>query len=75
MDERFLEMAEANLAKNVEANVKARSAQAISDTNLSPHEYITHECDDCGVALPEFRKQKGLIRCVPCQEQIERRKK
>lgn len=74
MDEKFLALAEANIQKAVEAKVATAASKAIPNTNLLPSEYVSEDCENCGIDLPEFRKQKGLIRCVPCQTIFEKKR-
>lgn len=74
MDEKFLALAEASIQKAVDANVAKAASKAIPNTNLRPSEYVSEDCDDCGIELPEFRKQKGLTCCVPCQTLFEKKR-
>lgn len=73
MDEIFVahaaEMEEAERA----SSIRLASSKAFPDKLLNPDQYIALDCVDCDLEIPEFRKQRGCIRCVYCQERVEKR--
>jgi hypothetical protein len=73
--ERFIELAEENVLRSTEAQVKRVQSQAFSETLLHPGQYRTLQCEDCGEDLHEFRMQRGLLRCVDCQNTRDQRGK
>lgn len=72
MDENYIEVAEALENAERNAGIHAASKKALPDKLLEPSEYKTLECIDCGDNLPEFRMQRGCVRCVICQGRLER---
>lgn len=69
MDERFIENSEAVIAAELESKVGLCSRKAFQLVS----EFVREDCGDCGAALIEFRKQRGLLRCMECQSAVERR--
>ena len=74
MEERFLEIAGALTDALNDAGVASVSKKAMRADILSPHEFIRHDCEDCEEDLPMFRMQKGLLKCVQCQQKAEKKR-
>ena len=56
-------------AKEAEIRQKLKPEQVQNDDGTWPHEF----CVECGDDLPLGRIELGRIRCVVCQEKIERK--
>jgi RNA polymerase-binding transcription factor DksA len=52
-----------------EATYRVRPQQVQNLDGTWPHP----DCDDCGNEIPMARLQMGRIRCVYCQERLEKR--
>lgn len=75
MEERFMEVAD-ELTEMVRANaIGQASKKALPSTLLLPEQYLSSECSECGDELPEFRMQRGCLKCVSCQTAQEKREK
>jgi len=70
MDEKFLEMAEAREQQLRDIGLKNAAAQMAPQTH--PDFDGTH-CIDCEAEIPPGRLALGRIRCVDCQEHMEKR--
>lgn len=66
MDERFIELSE---------QVQAEALQRAIDSRVRYQGVSALECDDCGEAIPEARRQTvpGCRLCVECQGLAEAR--
>ena len=74
MDEIFFEHAEALEAAEREGAIALARKKAFPDKLLTPAQYTSFDCQDCGEELTEFRMQRGCIRCVLCQTRFEKYK-
>jgi RNA polymerase-binding transcription factor DksA len=68
MDERVLEIAEA-LTNALVDNSVAQICATVKKRDPS----FDGLCDDCTEAIPEARLETGAIRCIECQEVLEKR--
>lgn len=71
MEEAFIAAAELAQAQQTDSGIEKARKQAISSDDLAPHEFVRYDCEDCGGDLPLFRMQKGLKKCVSCQNRLE----
>jgi phage/conjugal plasmid C-4 type zinc finger TraR family protein len=63
-----------DVQEQIDATVE--SAVQLAKSRLPDGKSLTH-CEECGVAIPEERRQAlpGVRLCVPCQAEIERGQK
>jgi hypothetical protein len=73
MDEIFIETSEAVIAAELASKISSCSKLAFSDSVRTPEQYLRTDCEECGNDLPEFRMQRGLLKCYECQSALERR--
>lgn len=66
-----------------EADIAQRNQELLERRNLEAHlssmpqGESAEECEECGAAIPEKRRQAapGCTRCIRCQEDFERRRR
>lgn len=66
----------AEIAADREAEIRADGLAAHALQMAADRERVSaRECQDCGEEIPEARRsaQPGCTRCVPCQEEYDRR--
>ena len=72
MDEQYFEAAEALAEAERNSAMRKAAKAAFSDLLLAPENYKSTECETCGDDLPEYRMQRGCLRCVICQGRLEK---
>lgn len=58
----------------IEQNIIHEKAKALFKAEYHP-DFDGEHCIDCDIEIPERRLQMGRIRCIECQEAIEKREK
>ncbi len=64
---------EIDIANDLVANEVSRALNKIRQNNAQVHPGAK-ECMECGEEIPIKRQQLGYHLCVPCAQEIERRK-
>lgn len=62
-----------DLANDLMASEVSRALNKIRQ-NSPQKAAVTKNCLECGEAIPEGRQKLGFTLCVPCAEEVERRK-
>lgn len=75
MDEYLLEKMEIRQAEELAGRIKDQQALNSLVPRLKEGEFLAEDCAECGEPLPLFRKQCGLVVCVPCLTRAENLRK
>ena len=68
MDEYLYEIMETRQAEELASRIHDQQANNSLIPRLSESEFLSEVCEECDEPLPLFRKQCGLVVCVPCKE-------
>ena len=71
LNDKTLEMAEKLQNSLVEEKIKQASARQCD--RIEFRDWDGEHCFDCGEPYHKDRVEAGRVRCVPCQEVVERR--